>query len=85
VNLSAFEALAFTVRGDGGSYRVLVYDARSGGSAASQTFEAGPEWTDVEIRFADHDMDGRAVRGVLFAAVGAPRAFAFTIDAVRLR
>ena len=84
-NLSSFAALSFHVRGDGGSYRVLMYDVSGSRAVASQEFLAGPEWAVVVVPFAAHDTDGRAIRGVLFSAVGDPRSFSFMIDSVRFR
>lgn len=81
VNLSSFRALAFKARGDGSSYRVYLYDASGSTSVASQTFRAGSDWTEVVVAFAD----GRAIRGIMFAALGPPRRFAFRLDDVRLR
>jgi imidazolonepropionase-like amidohydrolase len=85
VNLSAFDELTCKVRGDGGSYRLYIYGATTGAPVASRTFTAGPDWTEIELPFAGSDTDGRAVRGVMFAAVGKPRRFALVIDDLRLR
>ena len=84
-NLSSFEALSFRVRGDGGGYSVLMYSVSGSANVASQRFLAGPEWTEVVVPFAEHETDGRAINGILLAAVGDPRSFSFTIDSVRFR
>ena len=84
-NLSSFEALSFRVRGDGGRYRLLMYSVSGGGAVASLPFLAGREWTEVVVPFAEQETDGRAIVGILFAAVGEPRSFSFMIDEVRFR
>jgi imidazolonepropionase-like amidohydrolase len=84
-NLSSFAALSFRARGDGGSYKVLLYKVDGNRAVASQAFLAGREWTEFVVPFAEHGTDGRAIRGVLFSAVGDPRSFSFTIDSVRFR
>jgi hypothetical protein len=65
-----------------------TYDLRIvGGSAAvaTRTFRAEPEGTEITVPLADYETDGRGIRGILFAAVGSARSFAFAIDGVRFR
>jgi len=84
VNLSSFDTLSFRARGDGGRYMIYFYGL-AGRSVARHEFRAGAEWSQVVVPFAQLGYDGRGMRSILFAAVGAPRGFSFVIDDVRFR
>jgi hypothetical protein len=85
-DLSAARGIHFWARGDGGTYRVMVFAEGKGFTPLQQTFTAGPEWTEHTIPFSAFDgIDGRGVMAVIFA--GGPRAgaFAFQVDQVGFR
>ena len=84
-NLSSKKTLTFWTRGDGRSYRVMIFARHLGFSAATQTFVAGPRWTRVSIPLADFDgIDGRDVMGILWTGGPSPGGFAFQLDEVEL-
>ena len=85
-NLSAKKTLRFFAKGDGKRYRVMIFARHLGFMAATRTFIAGPQWTEVSLPLADFDgLDGRDIMGILWT--GGPKAekFAFTIDQIELR
>jgi hypothetical protein len=85
VDLSARQGLAFQARGDGKTYRVMVFARSKGMTPQIRTFTAGPEWREVSFSWSDFGVDGRDVIGVVIAAGPQPGPFAFMIDGVRLR
>ena len=85
-NLSAKKTLRFFAKGDGKRYRVMIFARHLGFMAATRTFLAGPQWTEVSLPLADFDgIDGRDIMGILWT--GGPKAekFAFSIDQLELR
>jgi imidazolonepropionase-like amidohydrolase/ABC-type multidrug transport system permease subunit len=85
-DLSAFDEIAFSVRGDGQTYRLMAFATRLGRVPAVRTFVAGPEWTTVVVPLASlSNIDGSDLMGVLFSGGPAEGAFAFEIDAVEFR
>lgn len=84
-NLSHFKGLSFWTRGDGGTYRVMLYAMNRGVNSITRTFVAGPEWKRVEFAWSDFDgIDGRDVQDILF--IGGPKGgrFEFLLDDIRL-
>ncbi|HEX9939548.1 MAG TPA: CIA30 family protein, partial [Longimicrobium sp.] len=85
-DLSAARGIHFWARGDGGTYRVMVFSQAKGFMPLQQTFTAGPEWTEHTIPFSAFDgIDGRDVMAVIFAGGPRPGAFAFQVDQVGFR
>jgi imidazolonepropionase-like amidohydrolase len=85
-NLSSKKELRFFARGDGQSYRVLVFAESKGRVPLEQTFVAGAEWKEHVFPFtAFGGMDGRDVQAIM--VVGGPKAgpFSIRIDDVKLR
>ncbi|NZA26966.1 CIA30 family protein [Luteimonas sp. SJ-92] len=87
VDLSSRSTLVFKVRGDGRRYSVLLFSGESmQGMPAMQTFEAGPEWSEVRL-----DMGGFAgadltrLRGIAFTAGMPAGRFRFLLDDLELR
>jgi imidazolonepropionase-like amidohydrolase len=83
-NLSSKKAITFWARGDGKSYRLMVYLQSNGYIPKSQSFTAGPEWTKITIPLSALETDGHDVMGIFFGAWVAPGAFSLAIDNVRL-
>ena len=82
-DLSAFRYVAFSARGDGGNYEVLLFSQSKGDLPAFQRFAAGPAWK--QYRFALADFDGvnpGDIKGLLFASNRAGP-FSLQIDQVR--
>src|ERR1700722_3350608 len=67
VNLSSKKSISFFTKGDGQTYRVLVFTASGGRIPAQQTFTAGPEWKKSTVPFsAFNGTDGHDVSAILF-------------------
>lgn len=85
VDLSSQKEIVFRTRGDGGTYRLMVFADSLGPVPATVTFEAGEEWQEHAVPFAEFGVDGRDVKGVLFSGGPSPGAFRFQIDEVAFR
>jgi imidazolonepropionase-like amidohydrolase len=87
VNLGRFTALTFWTKGDGATYRVLLFASRIGQVPAEQHFTAGPEWREVTMRFSDFGsgVDGTDLQAVLFSGAAGQSAFRFQIDNVAFK
>ena len=85
VNLSGKKAITFWTRGDGRSYRVMVYSQSNGYIPQMQSFEAGQEWKKVTIPLSAFATDGHDLMGIFFGAWSSAGPFTLTIDNVRLK
>jgi len=85
-DLSAAKGLAFRARGDGKTYRVLVFTRRGGQVPASASFTAGPEWQEHAFPWSTFGgTDGSDVMGVAIVGGPAPGGFELFVDQVELR
>ncbi|HLL81756.1 MAG TPA: CIA30 family protein, partial [Longimicrobium sp.] len=84
-DLSARQGIAFQAKGDGKTYRVMLFARSKGMTPQVRTFVAGPEWREVSFSWADFGTDGKDVMGVVISGGPQPGPFAFLIDQVRLR
>jgi imidazolonepropionase-like amidohydrolase len=84
VNLSSKKAITFWTKGDGHSYRVMVYSQTNGYIPQMQSFDAGPEWKKVTMPLSAFTTDGHDVMGIFFGAWSSPGHFTLLIDNVRL-
>ncbi len=85
VDLSAHKAITIWAKGDGQTYRAMIFTASGGRIPPQQTFVAGPEWKKYSFPFSGFNgSDGHDVSAILF--VGGPGAgkFDFKIDEVGL-
>ena len=85
VDLSSYDGLAFQARGDGGTYRVMVFAQSKGMMPLVRTFEAGAEWREIAMPWSDFGIDGSDVMGVVLAGGPQPGSFDFRVDDVQLR
>jgi len=84
-NLSTRKSIVFFSKGDGHTYRVLVFTVSGGQIPAQQTFTAGAEWKKTSIPFsAFNGTDGHDVMAILFVGGPAPGKFDFQVDDVSL-
>ncbi len=84
-NLSGKKSVSFWAKGDGKTYRLMIFTQNRGFSPITKTFVAGPDWKQVSFPLAAFDgIDGRDVLGFVFCAGTAPRLFDFSIDEMRL-
>jgi len=84
VNLSSKKAIHFWARGEGRTYRLMIFTQSGGYRPAQKTFVAGPEWKEFTFPFSDFNTDGHDVGAILFAAGVPGGKFQFWIDDVRL-
>ncbi|MDB4876676.1 MAG: putative hydrolase [Gemmatimonadetes bacterium] len=86
VNLSSKKEITFWTKGDGKSYRVMIFAESKGYTPLVQTFVAGPEWTQVTMPLSTFGgIDGHGIMGLIFAGGPQPGSFSFRIDDVRFR
>jgi hypothetical protein len=85
-NLGSKKELRFWAKGDGKTYRVLIFAESKGYVPLTQTFVAGAEWKEVVIPLsAFGGIDGHDIMALIFAGGPAPGGFAFQIDHVGFR
>lgn len=85
-NLASKKEVTFWARGDGKTYRVMIFAESKGYTPQIQSFVAGSEWKEyVYPLSAFGGIDGHDIMALMF--VGGPQAgpFAFQIDGVRFR
>jgi imidazolonepropionase-like amidohydrolase len=86
VNLSSKSEIRFWAKGDGSTYRVMLFSQSRGGMPLVQTFAAGEEWKEFVFPLRSFEgFDGRDLTGVVFGAGPSPGEFAFQIDGVRFQ
>ena len=84
-NLSSKKSISFYAKGDGQTYRLLVFTESGGRIPAQQTFITGPEWKRVSFAFSDFNgTDGHDVSAILFVGGPAAGKFDFQVDNIRL-
>jgi len=85
VNLSAKKSISFFAKGDGQTYRAMIFTTSGGRIPAQQTFTAGAEWKKISLPFsAFNGTDGHDISAILFVGGPAAGKFGFQIDEVRL-
>jgi imidazolonepropionase-like amidohydrolase len=85
VDLSSKKTISFFAKGDGQTYRVLVFTTSGGRIPAQQTFTAGAEWKSFSIPFSSFNgTDGHDISAILFVGGPAPGKFVFQVDDVKL-
>ncbi|MEJ7812840.1 MAG: CIA30 family protein [Gemmatimonadaceae bacterium] len=84
-DLSSKKEIAFWTKGDGKTYRLMIFAQSKGMTPLIQTFVAGPEWREVTIPWSAFGVDGKDVMALVFAGGPTPGAYAFQIDDLRLR
>jgi len=83
-DLGTSRSLSFRVKGDGGTYRVMLFSAASGRVPVERQFTAGPEWTEISMNLADFPrVDPGTLQAVIFSGGPRPGPFAFQLDDVR--
>jgi len=85
LDLSSKKNVSFFAKGDGQTYRVLVFTTSGGRIPAQQTFTAGSDWKKTTIPFsAFNGTDGHDIMAILFVGGPAAGKFDFQVDDVRL-
>ncbi len=85
VDLSSKKSITFFAKGDGGTYRVLVFTTAGGRIPAQQTFTAGSDWKKTSIPFSEFNgTDGHDIGAILFVGGPAADKFDFQVDEIHL-
>jgi ABC-type multidrug transport system permease subunit len=83
-NLSSKNEISFWAKGDGKTYRIMLFSASTGPIPATKTFVAGPEWKLYTFPLSSFgSADRRQLAGILFSGGPTPGKFKFQIDQVR--
>lgn len=85
VDLSRFDGFSFRTRGDGGTYRAIIFAQSHGFQPLERNFESGSEWREVAFSWADFGIDGSDIMGVVLVGGPTPGPFSFLVDDFRLR
>lgn len=86
VNLSSKKEITFWAKGDGKTYRIMLFAKSGGAIPPAQSFVAGTEWKEYRFSLSQFGgMDGHDLMGLLFAGGTAPGKFALQIDDVRFQ
>lgn len=84
-DLSAHDGLRFFARGDGATYRIMLFTRSGGFMPISRTFVARPEWQPFEFPFSDFaDTVSAEVTAVVIAAGPEPGPFRLRVDEISL-
>jgi imidazolonepropionase-like amidohydrolase len=78
VDLSARPGISFWAKGDGGTYRVMVFAQAKGMTPVQREFVAGPEWREHIVPWTAFGLDGKGIMAVIFT--GGPKAGAFQLQ-----
>ncbi|HEV2989965.1 MAG TPA: hypothetical protein VG759_16090, partial [Candidatus Angelobacter sp.] len=85
VDLSSKKTINFFAKGDGKTYRIMLFTQKSGPVPLIQTFTAGPEWKQFTFPISSFEgADGHSISAVIFAAGPSPGAFEFYLDEVHI-
>ena len=85
-NLSSKKSIQFWAKGDGQTYRVMVFATRLGFQPAMQTFVAGPEWKQFTMSLASFNgLDGSDLMAIIWAAGPKTGPYSLLLDNVRLQ
>jgi imidazolonepropionase-like amidohydrolase len=85
-NLFAKKTLTFWAKGDGKTYRAMLFTQSGGRMPAQQTFVVGPGWKQFTFPLsALNGTDGHDVNAILFVVGPQPGKFEFQIDEIRLQ
>jgi hypothetical protein len=84
-DLSSKKEIVFRTKGDGRTYRVLVFAESKGMQPVQYEFVAPPEWTEITVPWTAMELDGKGVMAIMFLGGPAAGSFAFQVDDVRLR
>jgi imidazolonepropionase-like amidohydrolase len=83
-NLSSKKEISFWARGDGKTYRIMIYTKAGGYMPATREFVAGQEWKQFRLMISDFGgTEGHDLTSVMFAGGPAAGKFSFQIDDVR--
>ena len=83
-NLSSKKEISFWAKGDGKTYRIMIYTKAGGYMPATREFVASQEWKQFRLKLSDFDgTQGHDLTSVMFAGGPATGKFSFQIDNVQ--
>lgn len=85
VDVSAAKEVSFWARGDGKTYRVMLFVQSRGMMPMTRTFVSTPEWKEFTLPLSAFGTDGKDLLMLIVAAGPAPGSFEFYVDEVKLR
>jgi hypothetical protein len=85
-DLSKAKEIRFWARGDGRTYKVMVFAESRGHAPLMQDFVAGPEWKELVFPIAGFGgIDGHDITGIAMTAGPDAGPFAFRLDDLRIQ
>ena len=85
LNLSSKKSIMFWAKGDGKTYRVLIFTESGGRFPTQRTFATGSEWKQINLPFSSFEgTDGHDISAILFVGGPSGGKFDFQIDEVKL-
>ena len=84
-NVSSKTELRFHTRGDGKTYRVMLFTKKSGMMPLMQTFVAGPEWTEVVMPWKAFNTDASDLMAIIISGGPEGGPFALQVDEIKVR
>jgi len=85
-NLSAAKSINVWARGDGKTYKIMLFSQGKGMQPLMKDFVAGAEWKEYNFPFAGFDgIDGSDIMGIAFTGGPAAGTFSMQLDEVSLR
>ncbi len=84
-DLSSKPGVSFWSKGDGGTYRVMIFAQSKGMTPVQQEFVAGPEWRAHTMPWSAFGLDGKGIMAIIFTAGGEQGDFQFQVDEVVLK
>ncbi len=84
-DLSSKKSLNFWCKGDGATYRIMIYTKRGGYIPAVKGIQMVPKWKQYSLPFASFDgVDSKEIMSIIFCAGTDPGLFQFQLDEVKL-
>jgi len=85
-DLSKAQAIRFWAKGDGRTYKVMVFSESKGRAPLTADFVAGSEWKEFVFPISSFGgIDGHDIQGIAFTAGPDAGIFAFKLDEVRVQ
>ena len=85
-DLSKAERISFWAKGDGQTYRILLYSKETGYMPTTQSFTCGAEWREVSFAFKDFPkLNSTQITAIGFTAGPKPGPFSFSLDDIELK
>ena len=85
-NLSSKKEITFWAKGDGKTYRLMLFSRAGGQIPSSKDFIAGPEWRRITFPLSEFDgVESYELQGLLFTGGPAPGPFTFQLDDLTFR